>query len=48
MKDQIKEIDDNINNIPMEILENKSLYELTKKMYLDNIFKKDIKIKEKD
>ena len=32
-KKQVKEIEDNINNIPREILGDKSPYELTKKMY---------------
>lgn len=32
-KEQVKEIEDNINNIPREILGDKSPYELTKEMY---------------
>lgn len=38
-KEQVKKLEDNINNIPREILGNKTPYELTKKLY-SNLIKK--------
>lgn len=38
-KEQVKKLEDNINNIPREILGNKTPYELTKKMYPELIKK---------